>query len=61
MDIYTSPCIRGVYSENRSYTAISVENVIFKFTLSKEIFWKPPFLGEKMIVLLDPKDTLKDI
>ena len=58
LNVHISPCIRGVYSENRSYTAISVENVIFKFTLSKEIFWKPPFLGEKMMVLLDPISKL---
>ena len=56
--MYNSPCIRGVYSVNRSYTAISVENVIFKFTLRKEIFGKPPFLGEKMMVLLDPTSKL---
>ena len=48
-----SPCIGGVYSENHSYTAISVEDVIFIFTLSKEMFFIPPFLGEKMMVLLD--------
>ena len=54
----TSPCIGGVYSENRSYTAISVETVIFKVTLSKESSLKPPFLGKKMMVFLDPISKL---
>ena len=43
---------------NLQIAMISVENIIFKFTLSKEIFWKPPFLGEKMMVLLDPISKL---
>ena len=53
-----SPCIGGIFSENRSYTAISVETVIFKVTLSKESSLKPPFLGKKMMVLLDPISKL---
>ena len=53
-----SPCIGGVFSENHSYTPISVETVIFKVTLSKESSLKPPFLGKKMMVLLDPISKL---
>ena len=56
--IMNSPCIGGLYSENHSYTAISVETVIFKVTLSKESSLKPPFLGKKMMVLLDPISKL---
>ena len=51
-------CIGGVYSENHSYTPISVETVIFKVTLSKESSLKSPFHGKKMMVLLDPISKL---